>query len=117
MIALLSTIIAPGQDNTLDQRLQHPPRLQEIVKGAQHPRRRRPGRAPQVSPRGRDHQMAAVRQHQDQLQPAAPAHPPHQLKRTALPRMPRPHDPHPRRKAIEVGSVSRLPLTAFSTTL
>ncbi|MDP9135330.1 MAG: hypothetical protein M3N56_10960, partial [Actinomycetota bacterium] len=77
MIALLSTIIAPGQDDTLDQRLQHPPRLQEIVKRAQRPRRRRrPGRAPQVGPRGRDHQMAAVWQHQDQLEPAAAAHPP-----------------------------------------
>jgi hypothetical protein len=105
-------IIAPGQDDTLDQPLQHPPRLQEIVKGAQRPRRRRPGRPPQVGPRGRDHQMAAVWQHHDQLEPAASAHPPHQLKRAVLPRMPRPHDPHPRRKAIEVGNVSCLPLIA-----
>jgi len=115
MIALLSTIIAPGQDDTLDQRLQHPPRLQEIVKRAQRPRRRRPGRAPQVSPRGRDHQMASVWQHHDQLELAASAHPPHQLKRAVLPRMPHPHDPHPLRKAIEMGSLSSLPLTRSIT--
>ena len=55
--------------------------------------------------------MAAVRQHQDQLQPAAAAHPPHQLKRAALPCMTRPQHPHRRREAIEMGSVSCLPLT------
>ena len=50
----------------------------------------RRGRALQIRPRRRHQQMAAVGQHQDQLQPPTAAHPPHQLKRAALPRMTRP---------------------------
>jgi hypothetical protein len=38
--------------------------------------------------------MAGVRQDQDQLQPPAPMHPTHQLKRLSLPRVTGPDDPH-----------------------
>jgi hypothetical protein len=60
--------------------------------------------------------MAAIRQHQDQLQAAAPMHPAHQLKRAALQWVTRPHHPDRWRETIEVGSVSCLPSIEFSTT-
>jgi hypothetical protein len=110
-------MIALSQDGTLKHRLQDPPRRQQIIQRPQRPRLDRLGSGLQVSPRGRDHQVAAVRQHQDQLELTPPAHPPHPLKRAALPRMPTPDDPDRRREAIEMGSVSCLPSTEFSTTL
>ena len=96
--------------------VQHPPRDQQILKRTQGllatcratRRRRRHRLTLQVGPRRRDQRAAAVRQHQDQLQPPLAAHPPDQLKRAALQRVPRPHDPDRRREAIEVGSVSCL---------
>jgi hypothetical protein len=108
-------IIALGQDDTRKQRLEHPPRREKIIQRRQRPTVRRSRHCLKVGPHGRDHQVAAVRQHDDQLQPTAAPHPPHQPKRAALPRMPSPDDPHRRRKAIEMGSVSCLPLTASTT--
>jgi len=110
---LLAEIIALGQDDK--QRLQDPPRRQQIIKRAERSSRRRLDRAPQVGPPGRDQQMAAVWQHQDQLQHPPAAHPPHQLKRAALPRMTRAHHPHRRREAIEVGLVSCPPSPASTS--
>ena len=84
-------IIAPDQDNTTrDGRLAHParaqhtvqhaPHRQQILQRAQRPRRRRPGPTTvQISPRRRNEHPAAVRQHQQQLKPAMPAHPADQL--------------------------------------
>jgi hypothetical protein len=116
MIGLLAGAIIPlAQDDTLKQRLEHPPRRQQIIKRSQRARPGRFDRALQIGPRRRHHQVAAVRQHHDQLEPAAAAHPSHQLKRAALPRVTRPQHPHRRREAIEVGSVSRLPLIVSTT--
>jgi hypothetical protein len=102
-------IIALGQDDTLKQRLEHPSRGEQILKRAQRPRPRRLRRGLQIGPNGRDHQMAAVRQDQDQLKAPAPVHPTHQFKRLSLPGMRAPDDPHRRRVAIEVGLVSCVP--------
>jgi predicted metal-dependent phosphoesterase TrpH len=124
---LASQIIAPGPDDTAPRRqiaaqtitqhpVQDPPRRQQILQRAQRPRHSRAHRALQISPRRRDQQPAAIRQHQDQLQPPAAAHPPDQLKRAARLRVARPHHPHARRKAIEVGLVSCLLSIGFSTT-
>jgi hypothetical protein len=63
-----------------------------------------------------DQQATAVPKHHDQLKLALAAHPARQLERAALKRVTRPHDPHRRREAIEVGSVSCLLSIAFSTT-
>jgi predicted metal-dependent phosphoesterase TrpH len=113
MIGLLAGAIIPlAQDDTLNQPVQDSARSQQIVKRSQRARPGRFDRALQIRPRRRHHQVAAVRQHQDQLEPAATAHPAHQRKGAALPRMTRPHDPHRRREAIEVGSVSCLPSIA-----
>jgi hypothetical protein len=113
MIGLLAGAIIPlAQDDTLNQRVQDSARSQQIVKRSQRARPGRFDRALQIGPRRRHHQVAAVRQHQDQLEPPATAHPPHQLKRTALPRVTRPHNPHRHREAVEVGSLSRLPSIA-----
>jgi hypothetical protein len=108
-------IIAPDQDNTVpDGRLarparaqhavQHPSHRQQILERPQRPRRRRPS-AHQVRPGRRNERAAAVRQHEQQLEPAIPAHPADQLKRAALQRVPGARDPDRRREAIEVGSV------------
>jgi hypothetical protein len=113
---LAGAIIPRAQDDTLNQRVQDSARHQQIVKRSQRARPGRFDRALQIGPRRRHHQVAAVRKHQDQLEPAAAAHPPHQLERAALPRVTRPHHPHRRREAIEVGSVSCLPSIEFSTT-
>jgi len=116
MIDLLAGAIIPlAQDDTLNQRAEDSARRQQILKRSQRARPRRLDRALQIGPRRRHHQVAAVRQHHDQLQPAATAHPPHHLKRAALPRVTRPHNPHRRREAIEVGSLSCLPLRRFRT--
>jgi len=112
-LGLLSAIIALRPDDTLKQRHQHPPCREQIAKRTERPGQRRLDRALQISPRGRNHQVAAVGQHHDQLQPPTAAHPAHQLKRLSLPRVTRANDPHPRREAIEVGSVSCLPLRRF----
>jgi len=108
-------MIALGQDNTVKQRPEHPSRRQQILKRPQRPRDRLAVRDLQVGPRGRDHQMAAVRQHHDQLQPTTAAHPPHQLKRLTVPCVMSADDPHRPREAIEVGSVSCLPSIASAT--
>jgi len=108
-------MIALGQDDTLEQRLEHPSRGEQIPKRAQRPRPDRPRRGLQIGPRGRDHQMTGVRQDQDQLQPPAPVHPAHQLKRLSLPRMRASDDPHRRREAIEVGLVSCVPSISSAT--
>jgi len=68
-----------------------------------------------ICPLCRDKQGAAVLEDQDQLQLAPAAHPARQLKRAALQRVTRAHDPDGRREAIEVGSVSCLPSTACTT--
>jgi hypothetical protein len=106
-------MFALGQDDTLKQRFQDPPRAKQIIERSERPGLRRPGRSLQVRPRRRDHQMTAVRQHHDQLQATATAHPAQQLKRAALPCMTGPQHTHQRREAIEVGSVSSLPSTPF----
>jgi len=64
-----------------------------------------------------DQQATTVLKHHDQLKLALAAHPARHLERAALKRVARAHDPHRRREAIEVGSVSCLPSIAFSTTL
>ena len=111
-------IIAPDQDNTTrDGRLagpataqhtvQHAPHRQQILQRAQCPRCRRPGpTALQIGPRRWNEHPAAVRQHQQELEPAMPAHPADQLKRAALQRVPHARDPDRRREPIERGSVS-----------
>jgi hypothetical protein len=104
--ALLRAIIALGPDALLKQRIEHPSRAEQCIQRPQRPRRERAGRALEIRPRGRHEQMAAVRQHHDQLQALMPVHPADQLKRPALPCMPRPHDPDRSREAIEVGLVS-----------
>jgi hypothetical protein len=109
-------IIALAQDDTLEHRIEHPADGEQILKRCQRPRLRRLGRGLQVGPRRRDQQPGAVRQCHEQLQPAMALHPAGQLKRPALPRMRPSHDAHRRREAIEVGSVSRLPLTRSITT-
>jgi hypothetical protein len=108
-IALLTTIIPLDPDNTIEQRIEHPSCPKQIIKRPQRARRRWAGWALEIGPRGRHEQMAAIRQHHDQLQPPMPMHPADQLERAALPRMPRPHDPYRSRKAIEVGLVSCSP--------
>jgi len=85
-------MIALGQDDTLQQRLEHSSRGEQVLKRAQRSRPDRLGRGLQIGPRGRDHQMTGVRQDQDQLQTPAPVHPAHQLKRLSLPRMRAPDD-------------------------
>jgi hypothetical protein len=87
-------MIALSQDDTLKQRFEHSSRGEQILKRAQRPRPDRRGRGLQIGPRGRDHQMAGVRQDQDQLKAPAPVHPAHQLKRPALPRVSSSDDPH-----------------------
>jgi hypothetical protein len=104
-------IISLPADETLQQRLQHPPRGEQIVERPQRSGRWRLGRGLQVGPGGRQQQTAAVRELDDQLQPPVAAHPPGQLKRAALPRVSRPQHPNRRREAIEVGLVSCVPLT------
>jgi hypothetical protein len=69
----------------------------------------------EICPCGRDEQGAAVRQHQDQLELPAAAHPADQLKRATLQRVARPHDTDRRREAVEVGSVSCLLSIASAT--
>jgi hypothetical protein len=81
-------MIALGQDDTLEQRLEDSSRGEQILKRAQRPGPDRLRRGLQIGPRGRDHQMAGVRQDQDQLKTPTPVHPAHQLKRLSLPRMP-----------------------------
>ncbi len=115
---LADQIIAPRQDDTTDaggaigqtsaqHAVQHPAHPQQILERTQRPRNRTPGPS-QVSPLRRNERPAAIRHHQQQLQPARPAHPPGHPKRTPLQRMARPHHPDHRREAIEVGSVSCL---------
>jgi hypothetical protein len=87
-------MIALSQDDTLKQRLEHSSRGEQILKRAQRPRPDRRGRGLQIGPRGRDHQMAGVRQDQDQLKAPAPVHPAHQLERLVLPRVSSSDDPH-----------------------
>jgi hypothetical protein len=111
----VTPIIPSGQDDTLKHRREHPRQRQQIIQRAEHPRPRGSGRRLEVRPRRRDQRPAPVRQRQDQLKPAATAHPPDQGKRAAFPRVTRAHDPHPPRKAVEVGSVSCLPSTGSTT--
>ncbi|HEY3728292.1 MAG TPA: transposase [Solirubrobacteraceae bacterium] len=117
---LADRIIAPDQDNTAaahrtigqasaQHTVQHPPHRQQIPDRTKRTRRLRSGATLQISPRRRNERPAAIRPHQQQLQPTSPAHPPGQLKRTPLQRMARPNHPDHRREAIEVGSVSCLP--------
>ncbi len=87
-------MIALGQDDTLEQRLEHPSRREQILERAQRPRPDRRWRGLQIGPRGRDHQMAGVRQDQDQLKAPTAVHPSHQLKRLSLPRVSSSDDPH-----------------------
>jgi hypothetical protein len=87
-IDLLAAIIPLGQDGTREQRHQHPPQRQQIRERPERARHQRFRRSVQIGPGSRDQQMTAIRQHQNQLQPTAAAHPPHQLKRTTFPRMP-----------------------------
>ncbi|HEY2202205.1 MAG TPA: hypothetical protein VGH56_09955 [Solirubrobacteraceae bacterium] len=107
-------MIALGQDDTVQQRIQHPPGREQIIKRGQRARLgrlRRGARGFKVRPRGRNEQRAAVGQHHDQLQPAPAAHPASQLERAAFPRVAGPDYSNRRREAIEVGLVSCLPST------
>ena len=70
----------------------------------------------EICPGSRNEQGTAVRQHQDQLKLTPAAHPAGEPKRAALQRMAGPHNSDRRREAIEVGSVSCLPLTPFHGT-
>jgi len=115
MLLLAGGIIAPRPDagaplgpSRAQHAVQHTPRSQQIRQRAQRPGRQRRGVTLQIGPRRRYQQAAAVRQHDEQLELPAAAHPPDQLKRAALQRVPWPHDPHRRREAIEVGLVSCL---------
>jgi hypothetical protein len=117
---LAEEIIAPGQDDiALPGRLaarassqhavQHTSHRKQILGRAQRARGRRPGLTPQIGPRRRDPGAAAVRPHQQQIEPPAAAHPPDQLKRASIERMTRPRHPNRRRESFEVGSLSCLP--------
>ena len=113
-----SRIIVPDQDNIArggrlarpsgaQHTVEHVPHRQQILQRAQSPRCRRPDPTTlQIGPRRRNEHPAAVRQHQQQLEPAMPAHPPDQLKRAAFQRVPRARNPDRRREPIEMGSVS-----------
>jgi hypothetical protein len=103
--------------NSLQHTIEHSPRRQQVLQRPERPRRRRVGVTLEIRPFCRDKQGAAVRKHHDQLQLTPAAHPARQLKRAALQRVTRAHDPDGRREAIEVGSVSCLPSIGFSTTL
>jgi hypothetical protein len=105
-----------GQDATPQHTVEHAARLKQIGEPGKRARRRPLGGRLEIGPPGRDQRAAAVRQHQDQAQRATAAHPADQLQRAALQWVTRPHHPHRLRKAVEVGSVSRLPSIAFSTT-
>ena len=70
----------------------------------------------EICPGGRNEQGTAIRQHQDQLKLTPAAHPAGEPKRAALQPMAGPHNSDRRREAIDVGSVSCLPSTGFSTT-
>jgi hypothetical protein len=102
--------------DSLQHTIEHSPRHQQVLQRPERPRRRRVGVAHEICPFCRHKEGAAVRQHQDQLQLAPATHPARQLKRAALQRVTRAHDPDRRRKAIEVGSVSCLLSIEFSTT-
>jgi hypothetical protein len=104
-----------GQDATPQQTVEHATRLKQIGERGKRARRRLLGGRLEIGPPGRDQRAAAVRQDEDQLEPPAATHPADQLKRAALQWVTRPHDPHPLREAVEVGSVSCLPSTAFPT--
>ena len=78
------------------------------VQRGQRPRPRRLDRCLEIGPGRRDQRAAAARAREGQLEPSVPAHPAHQLERTALQWMTRTDDPHRRREAVEVGSVSCL---------
>jgi hypothetical protein len=121
VISLAPDDTAPDRRNVAEtspkHAVQHLPRRQQVLQRAQRSRHHRTHRTLEVRPRRRHRQSAAVVQHQNQLQPSAAAHPPDQLKRAALQRMTRPHHPHARREAIEVGLVSCLPSTKSATTL
>ena len=108
-------MIALGQDDTLKQRLQDATGSQQLPKRGKRPRHHRLRLGLQIRPLRRQKQRAAVREHEDQLQPTPAAHPAPQLKRAALPRVTPPDDLHPLRVAIEVGSVSCLPMSRFRT--
>src|ERR1039458_130273 len=101
----------PSTRRTANTSHTHPtPHRQQAPHRPPRPRLERLDRTLQIRPRRRDQQPTAVRQHQDQLQPPPAAHPPDQLERAALQRMPLPNDPDRRREPIEVGLVSCLPL-------
>jgi hypothetical protein len=99
--------------DSLQHAIEHPPRRQQVVQRPERPCRWQVGVALEIRPFCGDKQGAAVLKHQDQLQLAPAAHPARQLKRAALQRVTRAHDPDGRREAIEVGSVSCLPLIPF----
>ncbi|MBV8868658.1 MAG: hypothetical protein JOY65_04480 [Acetobacteraceae bacterium] len=104
-------MIALALDDTLEHRIEHPAGGEQIIQRRQRPRLQCLDRRLQVGPCRRDQQASAIRQRHEQLQPTVAVHPAGQLKRPALPRMPTTDDPHRRREAIEVGSVSCLPST------
>jgi hypothetical protein len=81
-------IIALGQDDSLKHGIEDLPSGQQICERPERPRNRLSRRRFQLGPGRRNQQPAAIRQHQDQLQPPPTAHPPDQLERPAIPRMP-----------------------------
>jgi RNA-directed DNA polymerase len=63
---------------------------------------------PRVGPPGRHQRLAAIGEHDQQLQHAVPTHPTQHSKDAALERMASPDHPHRGRQRLETGSVSRL---------
>jgi len=59
----------------------------------------------QVGPGGRNQALAAVRQHQEQIEPAVAAHPTQHRQLATLERVVRAKNPDRWRKVLEVGSV------------
>jgi hypothetical protein len=68
----------------------------------------------QIGPRRRDQRLAAIRQHQQQLDPAVPSHPAQHLQLPPFQRVSPTRDHH-RRKVLDAGSESGLRSTRSTT--
>ena len=64
---LNAAFVMPACLSWATKRVQDPPRGEQIIERPHRPDLRRSGRGAQIGPRRRDHQVAAVRQHHDQL--------------------------------------------------
>jgi hypothetical protein len=105
--AILPAILADSVTRSVDQAVDDPPRMLEITERPQH-LARGPCRliSREVRPGRRDQRTGAVRQHQDQVQAALPAHPAEHPQRSTTEWVTLSDDRHLRREVLQVGSVS-----------